>query len=306
MISDSAPRWLGALAAAAALLTAPGAASAYCRSTTCTGDCERDPDTECKVTGHPLYWPGMCVGFSLQRDGTVNIPMDQVRPVIEASFIAWSDLDCGGSTATIAFSELDDVGCHRTEYNEEGPNANIVLFQDTKWSYKGVDNTLAKTTVTFDNDTGEIFDADIEINHAYNFFTVGDVDVHYDLESVVTHEVGHLIGLDHTLEIDATMFASYDEGSTELRTLAPDDIDAACGVYPPGRAAVCDPTPRRGLADACGPDAPAAGAGDEGGCSVAGARGAAGAGACLLFLGVAAVARRRKREARPVALIPRS
>lgn len=255
-----------ALGAATAFAAAP--ASAFCRSTTCSGDCPRD-ENGCKITGAPLAWPGICVGFSIQRDGTVNLPMAKVRPAIEAGFVAWSDLDCGAGTASLAFSELDDVTCHRAEYAEDGPNANIILFQDTRWSYKGADNTLAKTTVTFDTDSGEILDADMEINHAYNEYTVDDDHVVYDLQSIVAHEVGHFIGLDHSADPDATMFAGYDEGSTTIRTLEADDIAAVCAVYPPDRGGDCEPEPKNGLADECVTEGAGGGAGEGSGCGIA-------------------------------------
>ena len=294
--------------ALAALLVAAGAlyatdAEAFCRSTTCTGDCPRD-EYGCKTTGAELAWPSMCVGYSLQADGTVNLPMVQVRKVIANCFVTWSDLDCEGEPATLAFSELDDVGCHRTEYNEDSGNANVVLFQDTNWDYDSIENNLAKTTVTFDPDSGEIFDADIEINHAFNEFTVSDQNVVYDLQSVVTHEVGHFVGLDHSDLYDATMTPGYDEGTTELRTLDTDDIDAACAVYPPGRQVSCDPEPKNGLTYDCSSEGGGdEGGGDGGGCAVAPA-GAGGAGssagdrgaAVTLLVALALVDRRRRRR----------
>jgi hypothetical protein len=300
----SLARIFGAALAAAAMLASADAA-AFCRSTTCSGDCPRD-ENECKTTGAKLYWPGMCVGYSLQKDGTANISMVQVRKVITSSFVAWSDLECAeGGLATVAFTELDDVACHRTEYAEDHANANIVLFQDNNWTYQGIDNTLAKTTVTFDNDTGEIFDADIEVNHAYNEFTVSDTNVVYDLQSVMTHEVGHFIGLDHTPDFEGTMYAGYDEGTTELRTLEPDDIDAACAVYPPDRTATCDPTPRGGFAYDCAPDEDSTATKDEetSGCAIAAPRMPAtpthSTHASLLLLGLlGAAAGARRRAAR--------
>lgn len=238
------------LALGAVLLLGAAPASAFCRSTTCSGDCPRDDDG-CKTTGTPLAWPGVCVGFSLHEDGTVNLPLDDVRVAIEQSFATWSELDCGEGVTSIAFSEQDDVSCHANEYNPSGQNANVILFQDFKWQYHGEFDTLAKTTVTFDADTGTILDADIEVNHAYNEFTLGDDRVVYDLQSVITHEIGHFVGLDHSSDGSATMFSGYDEGSTELRSLEADDVEALCAVYPPGRSGKCDPTPRGGQGDAC-------------------------------------------------------
>jgi hypothetical protein len=240
-----------ALAGLAAVAAAAPDARAYCRSTTCSGDCPRDDDG-CKTTGKPLAWSGLCVGFSLQEDASANLPMERARPAIVASMITWSEVECdGGGLSTIAFSRLDDAACRRPDYVEGGPNANVILFQDNRWTYKGAGNSIAKTTVTFDTDTGEILDADIELNHAYNELTVGDDRVVYDLQSIVTHEIGHAIGLDHTPDVEATMNALYDPGMTEPRDLAFDDLAATCAVYPPGRAARCEPEPRGGLAYAC-------------------------------------------------------
>ncbi|MFT3766584.1 MAG: matrixin family metalloprotease [Minicystis sp.] len=287
-------RSFSAIALGAALVLGAAPASAFCRSTTCTGgDCPRD-DNGCKTTGNPLAWPGVCVGFSIQKDGTVNLPLEDVRAAIEQSFATWSDLDCGKGLATIAFSELEDASCHATEYNPGGPNANIILFQDYQWRYHGADDTLAKTTVTFDADTGTILDADIEVNHAYNEFTLGDDHVVYDLESVITHEIGHFLGLDHSPDFSATMYAGYEEGSLEQRSLEADDIEGLCTIYPPGRSGKCDTTPKGGFADACGQEHDDDGSGSKG-CALSASAGTDATGMLLLTCGLFLHARRRRR-----------
>ncbi|MEO7091606.1 MAG: matrixin family metalloprotease, partial [Polyangiales bacterium] len=204
---------------------------------------------------------------------------------------------CGAAgRSSLTFSALPDVACKRSEYKSDGTNVNVVLFRDDEWTYRGIDGTLAKTTVTFDAKTGEILDADIEINAAFNNLTVRDATISYDLQSIMTHEIGHMIGFAHSPDPTATMFSSYDPGTIGIRTLSRDDVAALCDVYPPGRVAVCDPTPRGGLGDTC-----AAAEEDKKGCALS-SRGlpaatSAGGGAWLVAgsLFVFAGARRARR-----------
>lgn len=225
-----------------AIGSTPALAQAYCRSTTCVGDCPRDLDTNCKTTGQPLFWAGGCIGFSIARRGSVNVDFSDIEQVTIASYVAWSDLPCDTGNASLGFSRLADSDDFRAEYDPGGENVNLILFQDTRWDYEGVENSLARTTVSYDPDTGEILDADIEMNHAFNEFTVGEDYVAYDMQSIMTHEVGHFIGLDHTLDPSATMNAGYIQGSVDPRTLEDDDIAAACAVYDPRRTVGCRPS----------------------------------------------------------------
>lgn len=298
MRASVAPSFVLAAFAGLSLLAAvPREASAFCRSTTCAGDCTRDADG-CKISGKELYWRSLCVGFSLQKDGTSFIPMDAVRAAVARSFVTWSDVPCeNGELATIAFSPAADVSCHTAEYNPDGPNANIILFQENRWDYAGPGNTLAKTTVSYDTDTGEILDADIELNQAYNELTTGDENVVYDLESIMTHEIGHFIGIDHSPDPEATMYLAYEEGDTYQRDLAPDDVAAACAVYPTTRDVVCSTKPQGGFTKLCAAELEAAE--DEAGCSVApGSRRSSGSAFAPLLVVVAAAHFLRRRERR--------
>jgi hypothetical protein len=273
-------------------------ASAFCRSTTCrdtaTKPCKVD-ENQCPADGAPLRWPTSCLAYSMNRLGTQSLDPADTRPVIAKAFAAWTDVKCpDGTIAKMAFTELDPVKCKKSEYNKDGPNVNVVLFQDNDWKYRGIDGTLAKTSVTYNDDTGEIYDADIEVNAANNEVTIDDADPEYDLQAILTHEVGHFIGIAHSPRSDAVMYASYSPGSVAQRKLTDDDIAALCTIYPSTYTAACNTEPKNGFSPTC--DEPAK---DEGICSVSpGATAGDGVsyGVATIFLGSGLLAARRRRK----------
>ena len=253
--SRGGARLAGAAAAVAVCLAAPGIGWTYCRTSVCQAAftstlCTPPSAQDC---GIPLFWPHPCTSFSVQRDGSVQLPWDAIDAVARSAFDAWTHADCGGGTTpAMEVVDLGPVSCSAREYNQSGGNANAIVFRDDEWPYTGQGNTLALTTVTFHLDTGEIYDADMEVNGAGTTLTIGDADVQYDLQSILTHEAGHFLGLAHSPVPDSTMTITYLPGDTSLRDLAPDDVAAICAVYPPAPAVACDPTPRHGYQDGCG------------------------------------------------------
>ena len=78
----------------------------------------------------------------------------------------------------------------------------------------------------------------------------------FDLQSILTHEAGHFLGLAHSPDAEATMAAQYYEGTTTFRSLAADDVAAVCAAYPPKAIDVetCNPIPRHGFSELCAAD----------------------------------------------------
>jgi hypothetical protein len=121
-------------------------------------------------------------------------------------------------------------------------NENIVVFRnDTEGdeldAWVHALGALAITTVTYESHSGRLLDADIEVNDSRFHFTAcdpGQCAVDFDLENTITHELGHVLGLDHSVDATATMFASAPRADLSKRDLAPDDVDAICAVYPDG------------------------------------------------------------------------
>jgi predicted Zn-dependent protease len=243
---------------------AAGRAAAYCRTTTCdtsqlppaTGACQYDADG-CAINGVPLSWPQACVAFSVQKDASPlrGIAFGTMQSVVADVYANWEGVDCGGGLGpSIQVFDRSPVNCNQVEYNRKSdqPNANVWMFRDETWPHDGARTTIALTTVTYGAETGQIYDADVELNSANFFITVGDDNVQADLQSVVQHESGHTLGLAESPERTAAMYGSYSPSDTSKRTLSADDIAGICAVYPSGEdRGACDATPRHGFSSDC-------------------------------------------------------
>ena len=285
----------GVLVALAAI-TATATADAYCRTTTCPlaastnpasrGTCfPADFDATCAAMNPPaknlvLWWRNACVSYDVQQNGTKWVPFNTVVQIVDSAFSQWTQSTCapdenGNTRVSISATNLGPVACNQVQYSSDQGNQHVILFHDDVWPHDtggpggGMvsSSTLGLTTVTFDADTGEIYDVDTEINGTQPLSaTDSPADVMYDLPSIITHEMGHFLGLAHSDHTNATMFAFYTFGSTTIRTLTDDDKAGLCAIYPPNgtrsvdvsvsptqavSADSCDPTPRHGFQSVC-------------------------------------------------------
>jgi hypothetical protein len=311
-------RWLGlfsavagvALAAPALGATATDCSTAgFCRTKACDNQaayddvwqtapdppCDRDPFTSCLLQGQPLYWPQRCISFSVQKDGSPKqgISFEQAHDTVTRAFSAWQNADCGGgATPSFTVKDFSPAVCSVAQYNQDGGNANIFVFRDKAWPYAEGEDTLALTTITYNTENAQIYDADVEINSAQATFTFSDdsTTTKDDLLSVLTHECGHFLGLSHDALIGSTMFPRYIPGDLYQRTLDGDDTCGICAIFPPGESFNADACePRHGFSRECGSP-------QKSGCALS-ERGVGSAelGALGVLLGLGLVARRRRR-----------
>ncbi len=137
---------------------------------------------------------------------------------IQRSFNTWRNLPR---------SELDFEFAGTVDAPIDDGNDNLnQVFWDTQGFSPG---TFAITVTTFDNQSGEILDADLIFNQADFVWdtlsegatsgTVGRASI----ENIAVHEIGHILGLDHSFTNASSMFPFTDSGAINLTTLEHDD-----------------------------------------------------------------------------------
>lgn len=263
-------RFLAATAIAGAIVLASAEpAHAFCRTTTIGIPANYNPvDRGCFDEGLYLFWRNQCVSYSVSEQASRVANFNTATTIINRAFARWPSISCNGAQVGISVTNIGSTSCTEVRYNPNSANQNMVVFRDDGWPYSDSFSTLGLTTVTFNADTGEIFDADMEINSSQRNLIAGEdiPKTGFDLESVVTHEAGHFFGLAHSQDKTATMYASYAPGTTALRTLSADDGKGLCEIYPDtatrtvspkasqtGAIAseACNPEPRHGYTRLC-------------------------------------------------------
>jgi hypothetical protein len=257
----------------------------------------------------PVWWRNACVSYDLQKSASRWLDYATAAQIVQGAFAKWTGVMCpvtasGATRVSINVNDLGPVECDQVQYQPDQPNQHVIVFRDSSWPHNDSSNTLGLTTVTFEVSTGELYDADTEINGTLPL-SVGDPvpQGSYDVESIITHEMGHFLGLAHSGDTSATMFARYSRGSTSMRALGADDVAGLCSIYPPDGTRVvdpsvaqngtvaearCDPTPRHGFSSRCSQP-------PTGGCAVA-SGGVAGWGAGIVLAALLSLAISRRGE----------
>ena len=228
-------------------------------------------------TGTPIAWRRHCPQLVLDAQSNPDLSQDRLRTAINHSADAWNGptADCANPRLTLSADVSHGRG---VSYDD----ANVVLWRlpgfcdDTKNAQDEVctsPNAAAVTTVFYydkpgsDKD-GELLQVDIELNSTHFSFSDDGSPTKIDLENTLTHELGHVLGLDHTCYTlsgavppmdsngdpvpscfpltqlsaqvtDATMFNFEAPGETSKRVPKADETSGVCAFYQ-GRADVCE------------------------------------------------------------------
>ena len=181
--------------------------------------------------GNGLRWaaPG-AISIAIQATGSDDIPDGSHLPALQLAVRAWNDAT--GTTATLV---EDTSPATRARTDWEADDLHLILFDETNDSgyFPNGTGIVALTPVWFLSN-GVITDADVLFNGSdFEFTTSGAVNA-FDVQDVATHELGHLLGLDHSGWAGATMYPYVDPAVVLHRSISGDDERGLRDAYPSG------------------------------------------------------------------------
>lgn len=179
-------------------------------------------------TGPFLYWDQSFIPIPYYISAPSFKGFQNFIPAIDASFRTWRDI------ADIRIEFLP-YGCSSKSTNEnDGLNTVILVTKD--WTFDPVAIAITRNFYVAGTSpkAGLILDSDILLNAVNHEFTTSNELGKHDVQNIVTHEVGHFLGLGHEVspvDPDSTMFAVASPNEVKKRTLHTDDLAGIHEAY---------------------------------------------------------------------------
>jgi hypothetical protein len=235
-----------------ALVTAP--AHAYVRATT--------------ATGHAVRWARPSISIDVYLNALDGVTDAERRAAVEAAARAWSADETPCTAVRLSVEFRDGAGPAPANDGE-----NVLGARDDGWCPPDAappagaschpPSAAAATTTSASAADGRLFDGDTELNTlTFSWAALdgaGEPHERQDLQSAVTHELGHVLGFDHPCWSGVgprarddrgapvpdcygappelareTMFPSTEPGDVSRRALTDDARRGLCEVYPAG------------------------------------------------------------------------
>lgn len=184
-----------------------------------------------------LRWRNKTISVALSNSiikPNANIKSDgDVYEAVRKSFEAWENV------ADIKFDLKSSDKQNISPAGKSGDGISLITIAQTPENlllFNGDSSDVAAYTRVFFNRRGNIAEADIVLNPYAQFSTDGTLGT-FDLQATLTHEIGHLLGLDHSSVSGSTMFENQGKNGTyslsnfSYQTLSDDDITGIRGLY---------------------------------------------------------------------------
>ena len=180
--------------------------------------------------GPPLFWPSPTnIGIVINSDGSADISDGSHETAMRMAIQDWNAVD--GTNVTLV-ENTDPVQQARTDW--EADNIHLIWFDEANASgFFGGGGIVAITPIWFFLN-GQITDADVLFNGSEFSFTTSGQPGRFDVGDVGTHELGHLLGLDHSGWAGGTMYPYVDPLMVLHRSPSLDDVRGLRDISPLG------------------------------------------------------------------------
>ncbi len=177
-----------------------------------------------RLGGKTLYWNSSSLGWRLNQDSFAGVAGEGVEKAIEQGFQVWEDVE--GSL--LSFTR----GADTTSVDWNDHSSHLVMVDNGNMSgfFPPGSGVVAITPIVYSTDNGRILDADILFNGSESFSTDGTGS--YDIQDILTHEVGHFVGLDHSPVRGATMWPWVSLNEWHHSSLSGDELMGATAIKP--------------------------------------------------------------------------
>lgn len=189
--------------------------------------------------GRRIRWADEKVVFQVDPAIAQMLAPGRVQAALQISMDAWRGFE--------GVPDMQISTGSPTAFGHHGDHATNGIYLPAVWEHES--DKLAITVVTYEMASGRLLDADVLVNPNIAFGFLDEFSPSpqpaYDLAAVLTHEMGHVLGLGESHdERMATMWPYADRGDTHQRTLSEDDEAGVLDAYdgpPPLPAAACAP-----------------------------------------------------------------
>ena len=180
---------------------------------------------------NPLFWSNPAsISVVIHSVGSDDLPDGSHTTALRNAIAAWNGLT--GTSARLV-ENASPAQQARSDWWSDDIHLLIFDEDDSSGYFPLGSGTVALTPIWFFSN-GVIIDADVLFNGRGFSFTTSGEPGRFDVQDVAAHELGHLIGLDHSGWAGATMYPYVSPSMILHRSLSDDELRGMRDAYPQG------------------------------------------------------------------------